>query len=72
MSVDAILKQAEKLTSEDRAELLERLGRNGKTAGVDSANGSVGVAERSYGLLGWTGDPETLRQIAEDDDELEV
>ena len=55
MSVDSILKQAEKLTSEDRAELLERLGRNGKTAGVDSANGSVGVAERSYGLLGGTG-----------------
>ena len=25
------------------------------------------VAERSYGLIGWTGAPEVLRQIAEDD-----
>lgn len=24
------------------------------------------VAERTYGLLGWTGDPEILRRIAED------
>ena len=71
MSVDAILKQAERLTSEDRAELLERLGRIG-TAGMDPAIGSVGVAERSYGMLGWTGDLETLRQIAEDDEELEA
>ena len=23
---------------------------------------------RSYGLLGWTGDPEILRKIAEDDE----
>ena len=27
----------------------------------------VNHAERSYGLMGWTGDPETLRKIAEDD-----
>ncbi len=26
------------------------------------------VVERSYGLLGWTGDPEVLRKIAEDDE----
>lgn len=24
-------------------------------------------SQRSYGLLGWTGDPETVRRIAEDD-----
>jgi predicted DNA-binding antitoxin AbrB/MazE fold protein len=24
--------------------------------------------ERSYGLMGWTGDPEVLRKIAEDDE----
>lgn len=24
-------------------------------------------SQRSYGLLGWTGDPEVLRKIAEDD-----
>jgi predicted DNA-binding antitoxin AbrB/MazE fold protein len=27
----------------------------------------IGHAERSHGLLGWTGDPEILRKIAEDD-----
>ena len=26
----------------------------------------MSVAERSYGILGWTGDPEILRRIAED------
>lgn len=26
------------------------------------------VAELTYGLLGWTGDPEVLRKIAEDDE----
>ena len=25
-------------------------------------------ARQSYGLIGWTGDPEVLRQIASDDD----
>ena len=30
------------------------------------------VAELTYGLLKWTGDPETLRKIAEDDDELDA
>jgi predicted DNA-binding antitoxin AbrB/MazE fold protein len=25
-------------------------------------------AEESYGLIGWTGDPEVLRRIAEDDE----
>lgn len=24
--------------------------------------------DRTYGLIGWTGDPEVLRQIAEDDE----
>jgi predicted DNA-binding antitoxin AbrB/MazE fold protein len=24
-------------------------------------------SQRSYGLLGWTGDPEVIRRIAEDD-----
>ena len=28
------------------------------------------VADRSYGMIGWTGDAQVLRQIAEDDDEL--
>ncbi len=28
----------------------------------------ISVAEESYGLLGWTGDPEVLRRIAEDDE----
>ena len=28
------------------------------------------VAERRYGLINWTGDPEVLRRIAEDDEEL--
>jgi predicted DNA-binding antitoxin AbrB/MazE fold protein len=26
------------------------------------------VAEESYGLIGWTGDPAILRRIADDDD----
>jgi len=26
------------------------------------------VAEQSYGLIGWTGDPEVVRRIAEDDE----
>lgn len=26
------------------------------------------IAEESYGLIGWTGDPAVLRRIAEDDD----
>ena len=30
------------------------------------------VAELTYGLIGWSGDPEVLRQIAEDDDELDA
>jgi predicted DNA-binding antitoxin AbrB/MazE fold protein len=25
-------------------------------------------SQRSYGLLGWTGDPDVLRKIAEDDE----
>lgn len=25
-------------------------------------------AEQSYGLIGWTGDPQVLRRIAEDDE----
>jgi predicted DNA-binding antitoxin AbrB/MazE fold protein len=25
-------------------------------------------AQQSYGLIGWTGDPQVLRQIAEDDE----
>ena len=28
----------------------------------------MSVVDRSYGLLGWTGDPEILRKIAEDDE----
>ncbi len=28
----------------------------------------IGRAERSYGLLGWTGDPEILRKISADDE----
>ena len=28
----------------------------------------ISRVERSYGLLGWTGDPEILRRIAEDDE----
>jgi predicted DNA-binding antitoxin AbrB/MazE fold protein len=28
----------------------------------------ISRAERSYGLLGWTGDPEVVRRIAEDDE----
>ncbi len=27
-----------------------------------------GRVERTYGLLGWTGDPDTVRRIAEDDE----
>lgn len=30
----------------------------------------LSVAERTYGSIGWTGDPKVLRQIAEDDGEL--
>jgi predicted DNA-binding antitoxin AbrB/MazE fold protein len=26
------------------------------------------LVERSYGLLGWTGDPDVVRRIAEDDE----
>ena len=26
------------------------------------------IAEESYGLIGWTGDPAVLRRIAEDDE----
>lgn len=26
------------------------------------------IAEESYGLIGWTGDPSVLRRIAEDDE----
>jgi predicted DNA-binding antitoxin AbrB/MazE fold protein len=29
---------------------------------------ALDAVERSYGLIGWTGDPETLRRIAEDDE----
>jgi predicted DNA-binding antitoxin AbrB/MazE fold protein len=28
----------------------------------------MSVVDRTYGLLGWTGDPEILRKIAEDDE----
>lgn len=28
----------------------------------------ISRVERSYGLLGWTGDPEILRRLAEDDE----
>ena len=28
----------------------------------------MSVVDRSYGLLGWTGDPEVLRRIALDDE----
>jgi predicted DNA-binding antitoxin AbrB/MazE fold protein len=28
----------------------------------------ISVADRTYGLLGWTGDPEVARRIAEDDE----
>ena len=31
-------------------------------------HGEISHAERSYGLLGWTGDPEILRKIAEGDE----
>jgi hypothetical protein len=36
-----------------------------KAADVQAALEAV---ERSYGLIRWTGDPEILRQIAEDDE----
>ena len=26
------------------------------------------VVDRSYGMIGWTGDPEVVRKIAEDDE----
>ena len=32
-----------------------------------AARTAIDVVERSYGLLGWTGDPETVRRVAEDD-----
>jgi predicted DNA-binding antitoxin AbrB/MazE fold protein len=35
------------------------------TADVSSA---VAAVERSYGLIRWTGDAETLRRVAEDDE----
>lgn len=28
----------------------------------------MSVVDRTYGLLGWTGDPEVARRIAEDDE----
>jgi predicted DNA-binding antitoxin AbrB/MazE fold protein len=28
----------------------------------------AGVVDRTYGLMGWTGDPDILRKIAEDDE----
>jgi predicted DNA-binding antitoxin AbrB/MazE fold protein len=28
----------------------------------------ISIVDRTYGLLGWTGDPEVARRIAEDDE----
>ncbi|MFO0965553.1 MAG: antitoxin family protein [Gemmataceae bacterium] len=35
---------------------------------VATVETSISWAQRTAGLLKWTGDPEVLRQIAEDDD----
>ena len=34
---------------------------------VVTVRSKVSRVDESYGLIGWTGDPEVLRQIAEDD-----
>ena len=35
---------------------------------IPAATEALTAAERSYGLLRWTGDPDVLRRVAEDDE----
>ncbi len=35
---------------------------------VVTVKAKTSIVDESYGLIGWTGDPEILRKIAEDDE----
>ena len=59
---DGVLKPAQPLPLAEHERVRVAIHR---TADVRTA---VDVVERSYGLLRWTGDPETVRRVAEDDE----
>jgi predicted DNA-binding antitoxin AbrB/MazE fold protein len=62
---DGVLKPAEPLPLEEHQQVRVLVYPAGGQAAMPSDD-AESLVRRSYGLLGWTGDLETLRRLAED------
>ena len=64
---NGVLKPAGPLPFEEKARVRITIDASQKASSVSDGDAET-VVHRSHGLLGWTGDVETLRRIAEDPD----